>query len=131
MSRTITVEVTDEEYQALSDAGRATGETPGEVLRRLAAQEQALLAARRATEAVIEEAIEATIAARAARTGQTLDEVRAEWKATFPPLPAQPLPAEPDPYRGALDIVDPTGADNDRIDRDLADEYAGRRSGEE
>ncbi|MCC6628734.1 MAG: hypothetical protein IT340_15190 [Chloroflexi bacterium] len=127
MSRTITVEVSDEEYQALSDAGQATGETPGEALRRLAQREQNLGTVRHANEEVAAAAIEATIAAEARRTGRAVEEMRAEWAAAFPPLPSHPMPTEPDPYCGALEIDDLDGSDNDRIDHDLADEYSGRR----
>lgn len=127
VGRTITIELTDEAFQALAEAGQAMGETPGAVLRRLVQRERDLIVARRTTEAAATAAVEATIAARARRLNRTEAEARAEWVTTFPPLPALSPPIENDPYCGSLDIDEPRGVTNDLIDRDLAVEAAGDR----
>jgi hypothetical protein len=137
VSHTITLEVSDEDFAALRRVAATTGQTPAEVildrLRRYGPLESDEMRRRReVTEAAIDAAVAEVTRRTAARTGQTPEEVAREWRASLhAQLPARRTDDDERitlarllPFRGAASSGDPHSADNDRIDADLAAEYA-------
>jgi hypothetical protein len=145
MSRTVTVELTDEEYARIEREAAATSRTPAEVMGAAVRQHSAWFDmgtppepdeeppqySGPITAAEVESAIRTTAERSAARTGESPDEVFADIRARLRATPTTTLSAEEVAaadarFRalfGSVDSGEPYSADNDRIDADLAREY--------
>jgi hypothetical protein len=136
MSRTITIDLSDEEFAQLEREASAAGRTPAEVIRqRLRAESAALADGPRPASQSLKEDVEAAMlsVARdiAARTGQTPEEALDEWRARLRASLSREITDDDRrqgleqlrPFFGSVDSGDPHGADNERIDADLVREY--------
>jgi hypothetical protein len=100
------------------------------VRRVVEADEADLAAARAAMRADIQAAMQTAAEEIGRATGQTADEALAAWRARHPPLSERLAGSglgDLERFMGAFAGGDPHGANNDKIDADLAREYAGRR----
>jgi hypothetical protein len=129
MGKTITIELTDAEEQALRQAAHQAGERPDLLARRWLLRAIGLAGAateaRAALRADVAAALDTAAATIARTTGATPEAVLAEWRAELPPIRTRPTPAAPGPFCGVVRSGDRAAGENDRIDQDLAAEYAG------
>jgi hypothetical protein len=146
MSRTVTLELADEDYALIEREARATGRTPAEVMTSTLQRHAARLAVTTPPSASAEEpaqisgpisAAEVEAALRAAaeqiasQTGQSPDEIIAEFRSRIRASPRSDLSRDEqqaarqrlEAFFGSVDSGDPNSADNERIDADLAREY--------
>jgi hypothetical protein len=145
MSRTVTLELSDEDYARIEQEADATGRTPTEVIAATLHRHASLLAwvappaSDEATPQVsgpitaseVEQAFRISAERIAARTGQPPEEIIAETKAKIRAVMRPPLSEEErlaarkrmEAFFGVFDSGDPHSADNERIDADLAREY--------
>jgi hypothetical protein len=137
VSHTITLEVSDENFAAIRRVAATTGQPEAEVIldrlrRHGPLESDATRRRREATGAAIEAAIAEATRETAARTGKTPEDVARAWRASLlAQLPGQRTDEDERitlarllPFCGAVSSGDPHSADNDRIDADLAAEYA-------
>jgi hypothetical protein len=131
MSKTLTLELPDEIYDAVEQAAEASGKRPAEWV---AIRVSQLLSAWENGQEVPQPLPEIDHLLRqvAAEWSRPLEEVRAEWNASVQPKPRPPVAEEEGRriareqlrrFAGALNSCDPHSGDNDRIDADLAREY--------
>lgn len=145
MSRTVTVELTDDEYARIEREATATSRTPVEVIGAAVRQHSAWFDSGTdlepddapgqfsgpITAAEVEAAMQKTAAEIAARTGEAPEEIIARIDARIRATPTSTLSDEErevarrefEEMFGCFDSDDPHSADNDRIDADLAREY--------
>jgi hypothetical protein len=128
MSELLAVELSDAELAAVNEAAAAEGKTPGEwAAARL--REQLPTAVASGTRDAIAPEIHDLLQQVAARTGRSFETVTAAWIRDLAPGPRPALP--PEEYEAAderlrqqtIDLGCATGAENERIDADLAREY--------
>jgi hypothetical protein len=130
VSKTITLELPEEIYEAVKEAAGAAGKQPAEwITHRL---EQLLPGSDRSSaNSSPRPDIETLLRRVAAQWGRPLEEVRAEFKAACAPKPRPQLTEEErqaaweqlSRHFGAVNSGDPYSSDNRRIDEDLAREY--------
>jgi predicted component of type VI protein secretion system len=155
MSHTVVLRLSDEDYAPIEREAAATGRTPAEIivarLRGDAAPSDGrqVLSAQPSQspapssdivdEAAVRAAFMVVAQEKAAQTGRDVEEVLAEIRAKYRPLPRQPLSeaerqaalAQLLKFAGAVDSGDPNSGDNERIDADLAREYGRGLDGDE
>jgi hypothetical protein len=129
MSKTVTLELTDEVYVAVEAAAAATGQPPGEwIVGNLCNWLPARVQPNPPEQGID---IDALLRKVAVDTCRPFEEVKAEWKAANAPQPRALLSDEDRraarnrllQYAGAVSSGDPHSGDNERIDADLAREY--------
>jgi hypothetical protein len=145
MSRTATVELTDEEYARIEREAAATSRTPAEVIGAAVRQHSAWFDmgtlpepdespgqySGPITAEEVEAVLRKTAAAIAARTGEAPEEIIARIDARIRATPGTDRTDQErradwqrlEEFFGCFDSGDPHSADNDRIDADLAREY--------
>jgi predicted transcriptional regulator len=134
VSRTLVLELSDEEYARLQRLADATGRTPAEAvrgyLREVTLPPEASESARAAMSADVRAAIRAMAEQVAAESGRTPEAVEAEFRASLRPRQRPPLsPAEWQAagerlrrHSGAVRSGMPHSSNNARIDEELARE---------
>src|SRR2546425_854815 len=123
MSKTVTLELSDEVYEAAQETAAANGKPLEEWIVGNLPQ---FFLTREALEMrlAIRKAKEETIDLMAAKLGRPREEIAAEWRAKYGPQPLPQLTEEERqaawerlrPYMGAVDSGDPDSSNNERID---------------
>jgi hypothetical protein len=138
MSRTLVLELTDDEYARLCRVAEAMGLTPAEAARQQVRQTTLVSSETDPPAALLRQDVEAAIRDTAepiaAETGRQPDAVLAEIAANLRPAVRPPLDSDTRlaalerlrRHRGAVHSGSLAGAGNTQIDADLADEYSGR-----
>jgi hypothetical protein len=138
MSRTIALQLTDEEFATIQQAAESVGRTPEEVIV-TSLRREGLLGEPPSTAArsgiIDAAAAEAFMLAGARKlapgTGKTPEEIVAEWNERMRPIlfrevteaERQQTIEDLRPFIGIASSGDPDSANNERIDADLAREY--------
>lgn len=146
MSRTVMIELSDEEYALIEREAEVTGRTPDDVIATTLHRHASLLAlitpkvesveepvqeSGPITAAEVDRALRSAVERLAPGTGKSPDELLADFRARIRADPPATLTEEErqaswkrlEAFFGSFDSGDPHSADNERIDADLAREY--------